>query len=48
MRLPGAVRPNSVWSYDFVHDQFVDGRVLKMLCVLDEHTREGLAIVRAS
>ena len=30
MRLPGAVRPNSVWSYDFVHDQFVDGRVLKM------------------
>ncbi len=48
MRLPGAVRPNSVWSYDFVHDQFVDGRVLKMLCVLDEHTRECLAIVPAS
>ena len=44
MRLPGAVRPNSVWSYDFVHDQFVDGRVLKMLCVLDEHTGECLAI----
>lgn len=20
IRLPGAVRPNSVWSYDFVHD----------------------------
>jgi len=31
-----------------VHDQFVDGRVLKMLCVLDEHTRECLAIVPAS
>jgi hypothetical protein len=26
MRLPEAVRPNSVWSYDFVHDQFVDPR----------------------
>lgn len=48
IRLPGAVHPNSVWSYDFVHDQFVDGRVLKMLCVLDEHTRECLAIVPAS
>ncbi|MBB3192850.1 hypothetical protein FHS28_000215 [Roseateles terrae] len=48
MRLPGAVRPNSVWSYDFVHDQFVDGRVLKMLCVPEEHTRECRAIVPAS
>ena len=44
MRLPGATRPNSVWSYDFVHDQLVDGRVLKMLCVIDEYTRECLAI----
>ena len=44
IRLPGATRPNAVWSYDFVHDQLVDGRVLKMLCVLDEHTRECLAI----
>lgn len=26
MRLPGAVRPNSVWSYDFVHEQFVNSR----------------------
>lgn len=34
-----------VWSYDFVHDQLVvDGRVLKMLCVIDEYTRECLAI----
>jgi len=37
-------QPNSVWSYDFVHDQPVDGRVLKMLCVIDEYTRECLAI----
>ena len=44
IRLPGAVRPNAVWSYDFVHDQLVDGRVLKLLCVIDEYTRECLAI----
>jgi len=44
IRLPGAVRPNAVWNYDFVHDQLVDGKVLKLLCVLDEYTRECLAI----
>ncbi|AIP56104.1 integrase catalytic subunit [Burkholderia pseudomallei] len=44
IRLPGATHPNSVWSYDFVHDQLVDGRALKMLCVIDEYTRECLAI----
>jgi len=44
IRLPGAIRPNAVWSYDFVHDQLVDGRALKMLCVIDEYTRECLAI----
>ena len=44
IRLPGSVRPNAVWSYDFVHDQLVDGKVLKLLCVVDEYTRECLAI----
>ena len=44
IRLPGAVQPNTVWSYDFVHDQLVDGKVLKLLCVVDEYTRECLAI----
>ena len=44
IRLPGAVCPNAVWSYDFVHDQLVDGRALKLLCVIDEYTRECLAI----
>lgn len=44
IRLPGAVQPNAVWSYDFVHDQLVDGKVLKLLCVIDEYTRECLAI----
>lgn len=44
IRLPGAVRPNAVWSYDFVHDQMIDGRSLKLLCVIDEYTRKCLAI----
>ncbi len=37
-------RRNHVWSYDFVADRTVDGRPLKMLTILDEHTRECLAI----
>ena len=36
-----------VWSYDFVADRTHDGRALKLLTVLDEHTRECLAIVVA-
>lgn len=44
IRLPGATGPNSIWTYDFVHDRLANGNVLKLLCVLDEHTRECLAI----
>lgn len=40
IRIPGATQPNSVWSYDFVHDRLANGGTLKLLCVLDEHTRE--------
>ena len=36
--------PNHVWSYDFVADQTTDGRTLRFLTVIDEHTREGLWI----
>ena len=36
-----------VWSYDFVASRTHDGRALKLLIVLDEHTRECLAIVVA-
>jgi transposase InsO family protein len=44
MRLLGAIRPNHVWNYDFVHDRLAGKRTIRMLCVLDEHTRECLAI----
>jgi transposase InsO family protein len=39
-----ATRPNEVWSYDFVSDQTAGGRRLKFLCVVDEFTRECLAL----
>jgi len=37
-------RPNHVWAYDFVEDRTRDGRKLRMLNVVDEFTRECLAI----
>lgn len=37
-------RPNHVWSYDFVYERTHDGRQLRLLTVLDEYTRECLAI----
>lgn len=35
---------NSVWSYDFVYDACANGQKLKCLTVVDEYTRECLAI----
>ena len=35
---------NQVWAYDFVFDTCADGRTLKCLTVIDEFTRECLAI----
>ena len=36
--------PNHVWSYDFVMERTRDGRSFKMLNIVDEFTRECLAI----
>ncbi|BAF86215.1 transposase [Azorhizobium caulinodans ORS 571] len=36
--------PNHVWSYDFVEDRTHNGRKFRMLNVIDEFTRECLAI----
>lgn len=38
-------KPNHVWSYDFVHGSTSNQRVLRFLTVVDEYTRECLAIV---
>jgi len=35
---------NHVWSYDFVQDRTHDGKAFRMLVVIDEYTRECLAI----
>jgi putative transposase len=41
--------PNVVWACDFVHDVCADGRKLRCLTIIDEGTRECLAIpVRTS
>ena len=40
--------PNHVWSIDFVHDKPSNGRPYKMLTVLDEYTREALAVTVAN
>jgi putative transposase len=53
-RLPGssangcvrhrATHRNHVWSYDFLAERTEDGRQLRILVVIDEFTRECLAI----
>lgn len=37
-------RRDHVWAYDIVHDRTHDGRPLRMLTMVDEYTRECLAI----
>jgi putative transposase len=39
-----AERPNQVWSWDFVYDQTKNGSSLRMLTLIDEYTRQCLAI----
>ncbi len=40
-------RPNHVWAYDFVEERTQDGRKFRLLVVIDEFTRECLAIAVA-
>lgn len=39
--------PNHVWAYDFVQDRSHDGKSFRMLTIIDEYSRECLAIVVA-
>jgi putative transposase len=39
-----AERPNQVWAFDFQFDVTDDGRMVKLLYVVDEFTREALAM----
>ena len=38
------IRPNVIWAMDFQFDTTADGRTIKMLNIIDEFTREALAI----
>jgi len=40
--------PNHVWTYDILFDRLSDGRPFKTLSILDEFTRECLAILVAT
>lgn len=39
-----ATHKDHVWTWDFVHDRTEDGRAIKWLSIVDEHTRECLAL----
>ena len=39
-----AIAPNQMWAYDFVFDACANGQKLKCLTIIDEFTRECLAI----
>ena len=39
-----ATRPNEVWGLDFIFDETADRRRLKLCNIVDEYTREALAI----
>ena len=44
-RWMSAIAPNSIWAYDFVFDACANGQKLKCLTLIDEWTRECLAII---
>jgi putative transposase len=39
------LRPNERWSLDFVSDQLTDGRRFRILTVVDDCTRENIALI---
>lgn len=41
---PSALAKNDCWSMDFVSDQLFNGRRLRVLTLVDNHTRESLAL----
>jgi putative transposase len=39
-----ATYPGHIWAYDIVEDALADGTALRIVTVMDEVTREGLAV----
>ena len=42
--MPVLTKPNQEWSIDFVSDALANGRAIRSLTVLDDFTKESLAI----
>jgi len=42
---PPATAPNQAWAADFVSDKLTDGRAYRILTVIDQFTRECIALV---
>jgi hypothetical protein len=42
--IPAVSRPNERWSIDFVHDRLANGRNVRAIAVVDDFTRECLAL----
>ncbi len=42
-----SIAPNALWAMDFQYDHTIDGRQVKLLNIIDEHTREALSITGA-
>jgi putative transposase len=40
----GVSRPDQRWAMDFVHDMLAGGRTIRILTVIDVHTRECVAL----
>jgi len=39
-----ATQANEIWAMDFMHDALADGRLVRVLTLIDTHTRECLAL----
>jgi putative transposase len=44
VKIPDAARPNQHWAMDFMSDALFNGRKIRLLTLMDEYTRECLAI----
>jgi putative transposase len=44
VQVPDAQRPNQLWAMDFMSDALFNGRKIRLLTLIDEYSRESLAI----